>query len=161
MAGGPILPSSIYLGGASGNLSSSVYISSTGTTPAQSAFEGIGVVGSLASASNAILQFNMPESIPTGTMKLRLLAMAPASSGAAFWTTSDGATSALANIANTTLSAEAAQSITWASEVIQENKQALSASVTPNQILTVQIAFGTTTFTLTAVSVWQASIVWE
>jgi hypothetical protein len=90
-----------------------------------------------------------------------LLAFANATSGAAFWQVQDGATSPLANIANATFTTEAAQSITWAANVMQEFKQNLTTAPTANQILTVVITFGTTTFTLAATSVWQASVVWE
>jgi hypothetical protein len=167
MAGGPLLPSSIYLGGASGNLSSTFYSPGGAATTItnQGSFEGIGVVGSLASQSNAILQFNMPETIPTGVLKLRLLAMTNSTTGTAFWTTYDGATSVASSIQATTLTAEAAQSINFATlgvqDVLNENKQALATSPTSNQILTVVIAFATTTFTVTNTTVWQASIVWE
>jgi len=76
MAGGPMFPSSIYLGGASGNLSSTIFVPSTNTNAA-GAIEGIGVIGSLGSDSTAVLQFNLPETIPTGTCKLRTLMWAP------------------------------------------------------------------------------------
>src|SRR5512143_2539088 len=103
MASGPIMPSSVYLGGASGNLYPSFYIPATNTNSA-GAIEGIGVVASLAADAAAILQFNLPESIPTGTCKLRCLAMANATSGVAKLTISDGQTAAASNIGATTLS---------------------------------------------------------
>jgi hypothetical protein len=167
MAGGPLLPSSIYLGGASGNLSATFYSpgGTAATTANQGVIEGIGVVGSLAAQSNAILQFNMPEVIPSGTMKLRLLAMTNATTGTAFWTTQDGATSAGSSIQATALSTEAAQSINFATlgvqDLMNENKQTLTTTPTANQILTVIIEFATTTFTVASTTVWQASIVWE
>src|SRR5689334_7033526 len=105
MSGGPIFPSSVYLGGASGNLFPAFYTPNTNTNSAGT-IEGIGVVGSLGSDASAILQFNMPESIPSGTLKLRCLAMANASSGVAKLTVSDGATSAGSNIGATALSSE-------------------------------------------------------
>jgi hypothetical protein len=167
MAGGPLLPSSIYLGGASGNLSPTFYApgGAAATITNQGSFEGIGVVGSLASVSNAILQFNMPEVLPSGVMKLRLLAMTNSTTGIAYWTTYDGATSASSSVQATSLSTEVAQSINFAllgvQDVLNENKQTLTTVATPNQILTVVISFATTTFTVTGTTVWQASIVWE
>jgi hypothetical protein len=161
MAGGPILPSSIYVGGAAGNLSSTFFTATTGTTQANSTIEGIGVIATLNVTAPAVLQFNMPEVIPTGACKLRLLAFANAASGAAFWQVQDGATSPGNNIANATFSTETAQSITWGSNVMQELKQNLTTAPSANQVLTVVITFGTTTFTLAQASVWQASIVWE
>lgn len=161
MAGGPILPSSIYLGGASGNLSATVYVPATNTNGA-GAIEGIGVVASLASDAAAILQFNLPESIPTGTAKLRCLAWANATSGTAKLTISDGQTAASSNIGGTTLSAETQVSQTWATaDIIVENKVTLTTSPTANDILTVKATFNTTSWTLAATSVWQFSLVWE
>jgi hypothetical protein len=163
VAGGPILPSSVYVGGSSGNLSMTFLTSTTGTTQANSTIEGIGVVGSLATTAAAVLQFNMPEVLPSGQLKLRLLAFANATTGIAYWQIQDGATSPGANIANASFTTETAQSINWATlgNVTQELKQNLTTSPTINQIVTVVITFGTTTFTLTATSVWQASLVWE
>jgi hypothetical protein len=127
--------------------------------------EGIGVIASLASVSNAILQFNMPVVIPPGAMKLRLLAMTNATTGIAYWTTYDGVTSPNSSIQATALTTETAQSINFATlgvqDLINENKQTLAAAPTASQMLTVVISFATTTFTLASASVWQASIVWE
>jgi hypothetical protein len=162
MAGGPLLPSSVYLGGASGNLSSSVYISGAGTTVANSAIEGIGVVASLGSDAAAVLQFNLPESIPTGVMKMRCLAWANATSGVAKLTLSDGQTPAGSNIANTALTADTQVSQTWATaDIIVENKVTLATTPTANSILTVLATFNTSGWTLAQISVWNFSLVWE
>ena len=115
MAGGPILPSSIYLGGASGNLSATVYVPNTNTNTA-GAIEGVGVVASLTADAPAVLQFNIPEVIPSGTIKLRILAMANATSGVAKLTVKDASTSAGSNIGATTLTSETQVSQTWALE---------------------------------------------
>jgi hypothetical protein len=161
MAGGPILPSSVYLGDASGNLFPNFYIPATNTNGA-GAFEGIGVVASLAADAPAILQFNLPESIPTGTCKLRCLAMANATSGAAKLTISDGQTAAGSNIGATTLTAETQVSQTWATaDILVENKVTLTTSPTANEILTIEATFNTSGWTLAAVSTWQFSLVWE
>lgn len=161
MSGGPLLPSSIYLGGASGNLTSFPYTPATNTNAAGQ-FEGIQVAASLPADAAAVLQFNMPESIPTGTLKLRCLAMANATSGVAKLTVSDGATSAGSNIGATTLTAETQLSQTWATaDILVENKITLTTAPTTNQILTVLATFNHTGWTLAATSVWQFSVVWE
>ena len=161
MAGGPILPSSLYLGGASGNLFPNFYIPATNTNTA-GALEGIGVVASLGSDAPAVLQFNLPESIPTGALKLRCLAMANATSGVAKLTVSDGQTAAGSNIGATTLTAETQLSQTWATaDIIVENKITLTTSPSANDILTILANFNTSGWTLAAVSTWQFSLVWE
>lgn len=161
MSGGPILPSSIYLGGASGNLYPRTYIPATNTNGA-GALEGIGVIASLAADAAAVVQFNLPEAIPTGTLKLRCLAMANATSGVAKLTVSDGQTAAGSNIGATTLTAETQVSQTWATaDILVENKITLTTSPTANGILTVLATFNHTSWTLAAESVWQLSLVWE
>lgn len=162
MAGGPLLPSSVYLGGASGNLSPQFYIPATNTNTA-GALEGIAVVASLGADAPAVLQFNMPESIPSGTLKLRILAMANATSGVAKLTVSDASTSAGSNIGATTLTSETQLSQTWATaDILVENKVTLTATApTANQITTILATFNHTSWTLAATSVWQFSLVWE
>ena len=161
MSGGPVLPSSIYLGGASGNLFPNFYIPATNTNAA-GAFEAVGVIATLGADAPCVMQFNMPEAIPSGTCKLRILAMANATSGVAKLTVSDGATSAASNIGATTLTAETQFSQTWATaDILVENKITLTTVPTANQILTVLATFNTTGWTLAATSAWQFSVVWE
>ena len=161
MSGGPILPSSMYLGGASGNLFPNFYVPATNTNAA-GAIEGIGVVASLGADAPAILQFNMPESIPTGTLKLRCLAMANATSGVAKVTVKDKNCAAGSSLGTTTLNSETQLSQTWATaDILVENKISLTTSPSANDILTVDVVFNTSGWTLAQVSTWQFSIVWE
>lgn len=171
MAGGPILPASIYIGGASGLLSPSFYVPATNTNTA-GALEGVSCVASLSTTNGnapAVLQFNMPETIPTGTLKLRCLSMANAVTGTALFTVADGVTSAGSNIGVTSLSTETQVSQTWATaDILVENKVTLTASPSANQILTCLVTFNPSTsggstaaFTLAQTSVHQFSIVWE
>ncbi len=161
MALATILPSSVYLGGASGNLYPSFYIPATNTNSA-GAIEGIGVVASLATNAPAVLQFNMPETMPTGTMKLRLLAMANATSGVAKVTVLDKNVAAGASLGTSTLNSETQLSQTWATaDILVENKVTLTSTPSANNILTVVITFNSTGWTLAAASVWQPTLVWE
>ncbi len=158
---GTILPSSVYLGGATGLLFPNFYIPATNTNGA-GALDGIGVVGSLGSDANAVLQFNMPEVIPSGTLKLRLLAMANATSGVAKLTVKDKNVAAGASLGTSTLNSETQTSQTWATaDILVENKVTLTSTPTANDILTVVLNFNTSGWTLTAQSTWQATIVWE
>jgi hypothetical protein len=166
MAGGPILPSSIYLGGASGSLSSNFYVPATNTNAA-GAIEGIAVVASLGADAPAVLQFNMPPTgaMPTGTLKLRVLAWANATSGVAKLNIADGATSPASNIGATTLATEAGSptiSQTWAAaDIIIENKVTLTTAPAAGQVLTVLATFTTASWTLAQTSIWQFSLIWE
>jgi hypothetical protein len=161
MAGGPLLPSSIYIGGASGNLSPIFYVPATNTNTA-GAIEGIGVVASLGADASAVLQFNLPEVLPSGTFKLRILAWANATSGVAKLTVKDNQTAAGSNIGATTLNTETQLSQTWATaDIIVENKITLTTVPVINNIFTVQATFNTSGWTLAQISVWQFSLVWE
>lgn len=162
MAGGPLLPSSVYLGGASGNLFPNFYIPATNTNAA-GALEGIGVVASLGSDAAAVLQFNTPPSaLPSGTLKLRILAMANATSGVAKLTVKDGHTPAGSSIGVATLSTETQVSQTWATaDILVENKVTLTTSPSAGDIVTILATFNTSSWTLAAVSTWQFSLIWE
>jgi hypothetical protein len=162
MSGGPLLPSSVYLSGAAGNLSDATYIPGVNTNTA-GAMNGVGVVASLGADAPANLQFNMPESIPTGQLKLRCLAMANASTGNAKITVKDKNVAAGNSLGTSTLITDAtAQTITWATaDILLETKINLTATPAANDILTVQVTFNTASWTLAATSVWQFSIVWE
>lgn len=162
MAGGPLLPSSIYVGGASGNLTQTFYVPATQTLANQGAIEGVGVVASLAADAQAVLQFNLPESIPTGTAKLRCLAMANATSGVAKLTIKDGQTAAGSSLGTATLNTETQVSQTWTTaDILVENKVTLTTAPSANDILTVVATFNTSGWTLAQASVWQFSLVWE
>lgn len=160
MAGGPILPSSVYLGGAAGKLFPNFYIPATNTNAA-GALEGIGVMASLDADASAVLQFNMPEVIPAGTFKLRCLAMANATSGVAKLTVSDKNVAAGASLGTSTLTAETQLSQTWATaDILVENLITLTTAPSANDIVTVLAKFNTASWTLAAVSTWQFSCVW-
>jgi hypothetical protein len=161
MAGGPILPSSIYFGAASGLATPAFYTPATNTNTA-GYLEGVGIVASLASDAPVTLQFNAPEVFPTGTLKLRILAMANATSGVAKLTIKDGSTSAGSNIGVTTLSTETQLSQTWATaDILVENKITLTDVPVTNDIITILATFNTASWTLATASVWQFSLVFE
>lgn len=161
MSGGPLLPSSVYLGGASGNLYPNFYVPNTNTNSA-GAFEGIGVVASLGSDAAAVLQFNLPPTIPTGVVKLRCLATANATSGVAKVTVKDGQASAGSNIGASSLSTETQLSQSWSvADVLVENKIVLTTAPVSGDIFTVLVTFNSTGWTLGSASTWQFSLVWE
>jgi hypothetical protein len=162
MAGGPLLPSSIYVGAASGNLTMTFFQSSTAGNNA-SFIEGVGCTASLGSTAPCTLQFNLPESIPSGVMKLRGLAWAQATTGSAVVVPSDGQTAPNSDIGATTLTVDSSMTWTWTvGSVILEQKVNLSASPgTTNDILTVLLNFVSSSWTLAQNSVFQFSVVWE
>lgn len=162
MAGGPIFPHSIYLGGGAGDLFPNFYAGAGGNASAHD--EGIGVAASIAADRTAELRFAIPPSLPTGTLKLRMLALANATSGAAKVTVSDKNVAAGASPSAATLTAEAQQTITWvagSNDKYQEVKLILTPAPAANDVLVVAVVFNTTGWTLAQVSTWQFSLIWE
>ena len=161
MAGGPLLPSSRSLGGAGGSLFPFTYIPATNTNNAGQ-LEGIGVISPLGSDANAILQFNMPPTIPPGTLKLRLLAMANATSGTAKVTVKDKNVAAGSSLGTSTLNIETQISQVWTTaDILVEIKVPLTSSPAGNDILTVVLNYNASGWTLPVFSVWQPSVIWE
>jgi hypothetical protein len=176
MAFGPLLPSSIYVGGGLGNLTEAYYVGTTatgtGALAGYSALEGVGVVGALNADSLAVLQFNIPPTgvTITGTLKLRLLAMANATAGIAKLDIIDGVTSPNTSIGASNFTTEAGGPTitkTWTGSAgstadnLFESKVTLTAAPAAGQIVTVILAFRTSGWTLAQASVWQASLIWE
>src|SRR3990167_4602797 len=111
MAGGPIFPRSVYLGGAAGRLFPNFHVGAGANSKYD---EGIGVGASLASDSVAELRFQMPPTLPTGTCKLKLRALANATSGAAKVNPSWASVAVEEDPSGATLTAEGTGTITWA-----------------------------------------------
>lgn len=167
MAGGPIFPYSMYLGGASGRLfpnfdaGSGVNISSHE--------EGIGVMASVsASASTAELRYLIPPSLPTGTMKLLLTGLANATTGGGVITVWAAAVNAGSSASNATLTSQACVLANWTSaNVYVTNKVTFAVAPLANQYLNVALSFqsgggpNNELWTLAQVSTWQPALIWE
>lgn len=168
MPAGHIGPSSAYLGGASGNLFPNVHAGAGGNAAPHD--EGIGVVASLGSNAVAELRFLLPPAIPSGTLKLRMLALANATTGVAKVTVSDGmatpssSPSSSGNPGAVSLTSETQTTITWTTSENDRYKMAtvtLSATPSGSDVLVVAITFNTTGWTLAQISTWIFSIFWE
>lgn len=129
--------------------------------------EGIGVIASLDADATWSVRFLMPSTLPSGTAKLKLLALASATSGVAKvnpkW--ASVAAEESPDIAAGSLNAEGVQTVTWASgdsDVYKELEIALDAdTVAADEVIVMDIVFETSSWTLAAKSVWQAFIVWD
>jgi hypothetical protein len=142
--------------------------SGTGAVANYSALEAVTVVASLTADAPAVLQFNIPGTglIPSGTLKLRLLAMANATSGIAKLDVIDACTAPGTAIGASNFTTEAGSpTITtpaWASvDTLFEYKVTLTTTATAGGIYTVILNFKTSGWTLAQASTWQASLVWE
>ena len=109
MAGGPLLPFSV------------VPVHVTQSYPAifegtggNSEFDyGLGVLASIASNTVWDLRFWLPPALPTGTMKLILLAMADATSGAAKVNPKWASVARTEKPSSATMNAEGTSTLTW------------------------------------------------
>ena len=163
MAGGPVFPNSMVAVTA-GVVFPNVHIGAGANSKHD---EGLGVAAAtLTSDGIWRLRFAMPPtSLPTGTGKLRLLALANATSGSAKVNPKWASVAAGASPSGATLSAEGTNTLTWASgdnDKYKELKITLAAAtLTVSQIVVMDLTFETSGFDLAAVSTWRPSIIWE
>lgn len=159
MAGGPILPSSAYPATGGSTFPNFYAGGGTGGSPHD---EGLGVAASLAADATWELRFLIPPTVPSGIAKLRLLALANATSGAAKVTVNDAVVAAGASPSAASLTAETQATLTWtAADVYVESKVTLTPTPSGNGIWVVNLVFNATGWTLAAVSTWVASLIWE
>ena len=163
MAGGPISPSSAVPSDASGNGRVFPWQYVGGGGNASNIEETLGVSASLTTNDPVwMLRFPMPPSIPTGTMKLRLLALANATSGTAKVTISDLNVAAGSSPSAATLDTETQVSLTWtAADVYVESKTALTPTPSGNDVMVVALTFNHSGWTLAQKSGWIPTIIWE
>lgn len=162
MAGGPILACSALPTDTAGRLFPSIYAGAGGN--ASSHDVGLGVAASISADSVWELRFPMPPAIPTGTLKLRILSLAAASTGACKFQVSDATVAAGASPSAATLTAETASTATWAagdSDKYKETKVTLTASPAANDMLVVSLKFQTSGYTLAVPSTHIVTIIWE
>jgi hypothetical protein len=162
MAGGPISPTSVYTGDTAGRLFPNFYAGGGGNAAPHD--EGLGVKASLDVDATWELRFPMPPVIPSGTFKLRLLALANATSGTAKVTIKDGRCPAGSSPSAVALSSETQVSLTWAggnADEYLESKTTLTTAPQANDVIVVALTFNTSGWTLAQVSTWIVTLIWE
>jgi len=164
MAGGPIMPSSVYYNDSSGRIYPLCYSPGTSTNDAPREW-GHGVVGSLGGDSILSLRFPVPPgSVPTGTLKLRGLFLANATTGTINYTVEDGSCGAGVIPATVTLTSETQSSLSWGTgdaDKYKEVKTTLTTSPAANDMLIVAVKFQTSGWTLAVQMCAIFSIIWE
>lgn len=128
--------------------------------------EGLGVQASVGADSTWRLRFQMPPtSLPSGTCKLRMLALANATSGNAKVNPKWASVAAGEDPSSATLNAEGTSTLTWAAgdaDDYKELKVTLDAD-TPvaGEMIVMDLVFETSSWTLAQVSTWVVSVIWE
>lgn len=127
--------------------------------------EGLGVMASVSADGTWRLRFQMPASLPTGTCKLKLRALAAATSGNAKVNPKWASVAVEEDPSSATLNAEGTSTLSWGSgdtDQYKELKITLDAD-TPvgDEEMVMDLVFETSSWTLAVVSTWIASVVWE
>ena len=161
MAGGPIFPNSAYPVTA-GRVFPNFHVGAGANSKHD---EGMGVESSVGADSTWRLRFQMPPTLPTGTGKLRLLALANATSGNAKVNPKWASVAVEESPSGATLNAETVQTVTWGAgdnDQYKELKVTLDAdTLVAGKIVVMDLVFETASWTLAAVSTWIASIIFE
>jgi hypothetical protein len=161
MAGGPIFPFSA-VPVTTDRVFPNIHIGAGANSKHES---GLGVQASVGADSTWRLRFAFPETLPTGTCKLRLFALANATSGSAKVNPKWASVAAEEDPSGATLNAEGTATLTWAAgdnDQYKELEVTLDAD-TPvaGEICVLDLVFETSSWTLAQVSTWLARIVWE
>ena len=161
MAGGPIFPHSAYPATA-GRVFPNFHVGAGANSKHD---EGLGVEASVGADSTWRLRFQMPPTLPSGTGKLRLLALANATSGAAKVNPKWVSVAVEEDPSSATPVAETTQTVTWAAgdnDQYKELKVTLDAdTLVASEEVVMELVFETASWTLTAVSTWIVSMIWE
>jgi len=161
MAGGPIFPRSSFPV-TDGRVFPDVYVGDGANSKHE---EVLGVEASVGADSTWRLRFSMPPSLPTGTAKLRLLALADAVTGNAKVNPKWASVAVGEDPSSATLNAEGTSTLTWSTnddDEYQELKITLDAdTIVLSEEVVMDLVFETASWTLAVVSGWIPSIVWE
>lgn len=161
MSGGPIFPHSAFPVTA-GRVFPNIHVGAGANSKHE---EGLGVEASLGADSIWRLRFLMPPTLPSGTGKLRLLALANATSGAAKVNPKWASVAVEEDPSSATLQAETVQTLTWGAgdnDQYKELKVTLDAdTLVAGEVVVMDLTFETSSWTLAQVSTWIASIWWE
>lgn len=162
MAGGPLYPSSLKIED-SPDIFGDVFI---GDGANAHETEVIGVIASLGADVEMDLEFPMPSTLPTGTAKLVMIALADAVTGVAKHNPAWASVAAGQDPSSFTLTAEGVETTTWAAaedDVYKQTKTTLDAdTIVASEIIVMHVKFETSGWTLAVVSGWlRPWIIWE
>ena len=160
MAGGPLFPSSI--GYPTNGL---VYPGYRVGGSNSRQFGGHRAAASLGSDAVLELIFEMPQSLPTGTGKLRASVVANATSGNGVINPSWASLANGENYDTISLTAEGNTTVTWSTGNADQVLEALitldADTIVADEYVVMRITFVSGSWTLAQISTWQFSIVWQ
>ncbi len=161
MAGGPIFPYSAIPVTAD-RVFPNVHVGAGANSKHE---EGLGVQASVGADSIWRLRFQMPPTLPSGTGKLRLLALANATSGNAKINAKWASVATEEDPSSATLQAEGTSTLSWGAgdnDQYKELKITLDAdTLVASEIVVMDLTFETASWTLAQISTWIVAIIWE
>jgi hypothetical protein len=127
--------------------------------------QGLGVAASLGSNTSWKLRFFLPSKLPSGTLKLRLVALSKALTVSAKINPQCEVVAMGSNPGSTALVSQVTSTLTWASgdnDKYKELKITLTG-ITPviNSVLVMDLFFLTSGWTLAQASCWVPFLIWE
>lgn len=127
--------------------------------------DGLGVEASVGADSTWQLRWMLPRVLPSGQLKLRLIALADAVTGSAKVNPKWASVAMEEDPSSVTLNAEGTSTLTWSTNDDDEYKELVITldADTPvaGEILVMSLVFETTSWTLAVVSTWLPSLYWE
>lgn len=161
MAGGPIFPHSA-VPVTSPRVFPNIHVGAGANSKHD---EGLGVEASVGADSTWRLRFWCPPTLPSGTCKLRLWALANATTGNAKVNPKWSSVAAEEDPSGATLNAETTQTLSWGAgdnDQYKELKVTLDAD-TPvaGEMIVMDLVFETASWTLAVISTWIAAVIWE
>lgn len=162
MAGGPIFPHSAHPV-TSGRVFPNIHVGAGANSKHD---HGMGVEASVGADATWRLRFWMPPtSLPSGTGKLKLWALANATSGNAKVNAKWASVAAEEDPSGATLNAEGTSTLTWGAGDNDQYKELLvtldADTLVAGEMVVMDLVFETTSWTLAQVSTWTAAIIWE
>jgi len=161
MPGGPIFPRSDYPVTAD-RVFPNIHVGAGANSKHE---RGFGVEASVGADSTWRLRFQMPTTLPSGTGKLRLRALANATSGVAKVNPKWVSVAIEEDPSSATLVAEGTSTLTWAAGDNDQYKELLitldADTLVASEEVIMDLVFETASWTLAAVSTWIPSIIWE
>jgi len=161
MAGGPLFPNSAYPV-TSSRVFPNIHVGAGSNSKHD---EGLGVEASVGADATWRLRFHMPPTLPSGTGKLRLLALANATSGVAKVNPKWASVAVEEDPSSATLNAEGTSTVTWGAsdnDQYKELKVTLDAdTLVASEVVVMDLVFETSSWTLAQVSTWIPTIIWE
>lgn len=161
MAGGPIFPHSAFPVTAA-RVFPNIHVGAGANSKHD---EGLGVEASVGADATWRLRFKMPPTLPSGTGKLQLWALANATTGVAKVNPKWASVAVEEDPSGATLNAEGTSTVTWSTgdnDQYKELEVALDAdTLVAAEMVVMDLVFETASWTLAQVSTWIASIIFE